>query len=126
MKKTNIILLIIVGFLTMPCIVIAKSSDDESEKKIIYTTLDIDREYEVLSIIASPEDVRPVSGLRGRGPVERAYEAVWEKFKNAAKEIEADAVVGVRIELENINQQVVGRILIYGTAVRFLEEQDGD
>jgi len=31
----------------------------------------------------------------------------------------ADAVAGVRIELQNINSAVVGCLMIYGTAIKF-------
>jgi len=36
--------------------------------------------------------------------------------------IAADAFVGVHIELENMNGQIVGRILIYCTAVKFINK----
>ncbi len=99
------------------------SQEDKNEKKIIYTTLDVKQNYEIISIIAAPEDIRTTSGFK-LGPVEKAYNSAWEKFILAAKNLEADAVVGVRIEIENMNGNIVGRLLIYGTAVKFVEKNE--
>lgn len=96
----------------------ASSLNSEEQKKIIYTTLDVKQNYEVISIIAAPVDISPSFG----DPVAKAYKAAWEQFMKTATSIGADAVVGVRIELQNMNGQIVGRLLIYGTAVKFITE----
>lgn len=99
------------------------SQQDTTEKKIIFTTLDVKHNYEIIQIIAAPEDIRGTSGFK-LGPVEKAYNSAWENFILAAKKIDADAVVGVRVEIENMNGNIVGRLLIYGTAVRFIDDRD--
>lgn len=96
--------------------------EENREKKIIYTTLDVKQNYEIIQIIAAPEDIRTTSGFKF-GPVEKAYNSAWEQLALTAQKLEADAVVGVRVELENMNGNIVGRLLIYGTAVRFIDEK---
>lgn len=117
MKKCQYLLLIVA------LILFAQSSalgQDKTEQKIIiYTTLDVKQEYEIVEIIAATYDV--TSTFSG-SPILKAYTNAWDQFKKNAETIGADAVVGVRIELENMNGQIVGRVLIYGTAVKFINK----
>ena len=39
-----------------------------------------------------------------------------------AADLEADAVVGIRMEFENVTRDNVGRLIIYGTAVKYTSE----
>jgi hypothetical protein len=94
--------------------------DDQQQKKVIYTTLDVKQDYEIISIIAAPVDISPGFG----NPITKAYKSAWELFEANSKSSGADAVVGVRIELQNINSTVVGRLLIYGTAVKFKNTEE--
>lgn len=91
------------------------AQDAQGEKKIIYTTLDLKQDYEIISIVQSPDDLTPAMS----DPVKKSLKRAWDEFDKAAKALNADAVIGVRIELENMSGQMVGRILIYGTAVKF-------
>ena len=90
--------------------------DKQEQKKIIYTTLDVKQDYEIISVIAALQDI---GGTVIGDPIAKAYKSAWEKFEATSKMCGADAVVGVRIELQNINSAVVGRLMIYGTAVKF-------
>ena len=94
--------------------------DNQQQKKIIYTTLDVKQDYEIISIIAAPVDISPGFG----NPIAKAYKSAWEQFEATSKSIGADAVVGVRIELQNMNSAVVGRLMIYGTAVKFKNTEE--
>lgn len=98
-----------------------KNSNDseESNQEIIYTTADLDQKYSVIEVIFGYEDFR--SALRR--PTERAYNAAWDSLKEAAEEVGADAVVGIKIQMENLTSDNVGRMLIYGTAVNFISEE---
>ncbi len=95
--------------------------DDQQQKKIIYTTLDVKQDYEIISVIAALQDI---GGTVMGDPVAKAYKSAWEKFEAASKTFGADAVVGVRIELQNTSSAVVGRLMIYGTAVKFKNTEE--
>jgi len=97
----------------------ASGNSLQEPKKIIYTTLDVKQNYEIIQIIAAAEDIIGSSGLK-YSAVEKAYNATWEKLMKTAETVGADAVVGVRVEMENMNGQIVGRLLIYGTAVKYV------
>ncbi len=85
-------------------------------KKIIYTTLDIKQEYEIISIITGYAQV-PTAVFKD--PFLKAHKAAWKDFMKTAAAAKADAVVGVRMDFENITKDMVGRLIIYGTAVKF-------
>ena len=93
--------------------------DAEEQKNIIYTTLDVKQSYEIITIIQAPEDITTTAI---GGPVIKALNRAWKEFDKIAKSLDADAVVGVRIEIENMSGSIVGRLLIYGTAVKFKDE----
>lgn len=95
-------------------------SEAVNEKKIVYTTLDIKQEYEIILIIAAPVDI---TGTFSGDPVTKAYKKAWQDFDAEAKKLNADAVVGVRVEMENMNGNIVGRLMLYGTAVKFINDQ---
>ena len=117
MKKFRLIIIVAVLFYFAQFS--AFGQDKTEQKKIIYTTLDIKQNYEIITIIAAPVDI--TSTISG-SPVVKAYKTAWEQINQTAEAIKADAVIGVRIELENMNGQIVGRLLIYGTAVKFVEK----
>ena len=114
MKKIGFIFAIVVILITTSNS--AFCQDASKSKSIIYTTLDVKQDYEIISIIAAPVDI--VGTIMG-DPVAKAYKSAWEKFEAFSKSIGADAVVGVRIEIQNMNANIVGRLMIYGTAVKF-------
>jgi len=116
MKKLSFFVLLMVIVTVKP--ISAFCQDIKAEKKIIYTTLDVKQDYEIITIIGTPVDISTSFG----NPVGKAYNAAWEQFMKTAESIGADAVVGIRIEIENINSQIVGRLLMYGTAVKFTDK----
>ncbi|MDX9695189.1 MAG: heavy metal-binding domain-containing protein [Bacteroidales bacterium] len=116
MRKVLFIFALVVIFTAKSVAVF--SQDSQEQKKIIYTTLDVKQNYEIIQIILAQSDI--TSTFSG-SPVVKAYTSAWDQFKKNAESNGADAVVGVRFELENMNAQIVGRLLIYGTAVKFVE-----
>jgi uncharacterized protein YbjQ (UPF0145 family) len=112
--------LLIFAFISLFSISASSGICQQETKKIVYTTLDVKQNYEIIQIIAATEDIIGASGLRYTA-VEKAYNATWEKLMKTAETVGADAVVGVRVEMENMNSEFVGRILIYGTAVKYIE-----
>jgi hypothetical protein len=70
MKKS---LLLICAVLFSVFLMSASIPNSEDQKKIIYTTLDVKQDYEVISIIAAPVDISPSFG----DPVAKAYKAAW-------------------------------------------------
>jgi uncharacterized protein YbjQ (UPF0145 family) len=117
MKKLN---LLTFAFISLFLLSAPYVSSQEQTKKIVYTTLDVKQNYEIIQIIAAAEDIIGSSGLK-YSAVEKAYNAAWDKLMKTAESVGADAVVGVRVEMENMNAQIVGRLLIYGTAVKYVE-----
>lgn len=118
MKKLGFLFAIVVILITTSSYAIFK--DDSKPSGIIYTTLDLKQDYEIISIIAAPVDITPGFG----DPVAKAYKSAWEKFEALSKSIGADAVVGVKIELQNMNGNIVGRFMLYGTAVKFKNTEE--
>jgi len=111
--KTRIISLAIVVLLTTTFSTTRVFPDD---KKIIYTTLDVKQDYDIVGFVHGFAQV----GSRVFGdPFEGAYEDVWKDFEDNAKKLDADAVVGIRMEFQNLTEKMVGRLILYGTAVRF-------
>lgn len=118
MKKSYLLIFAVISLF----LISASSGINQQEtKKIDYTTLDVKQNYEIIQIIAAAEDIIGSSGLK-YSAVEKAYNATWDKFMKTAETVGADAVVGVRVEIENMNSQFVGRILIYGTAVKYIND----
>lgn len=117
MKKINFLTF---AFISLLLISASSGISQVETKKIVYTTLDVKNNYEIIQIIAATEDIIGSSGLK-YSSVEKAYNAAWEKFMKTAETVGANAVVGVRVEMENMNNQIVGRLLIYGTAVKYIE-----
>ena len=92
------------------------SSVFAQEKKIVYTTLDIKQDYNVISIITG---FTAVETQLFKDPFEVALKNAWKDFNKKVKSSNADAVVGIRIVFENITKGNAGRLIIYGTAVKF-------
>lgn len=90
----------------------AKSALVSKSERIILTTLDINRDYEILDIIWSDEIHLDVN-----------FDYTNQKniLKQKAAEIGADAVIGVRMFLCNIDGRLTnsGNRRWYGTAVKF-------
>lgn len=85
-------------------------------KKIIYTTLDIKQKYTIITVFAG---YAKVESAIFKDPFERAYKNAWKDFEKKAETVKADAVIGVRMDFENLTKDNVGRFIIYGTAVKF-------
>ena len=59
------------------------------------------------------------SGSGFGDPMAGAYNTTWKKIEEQSKKFGADAVIGVRVDIQNITRETAGRVLIYGTAVKF-------
>jgi hypothetical protein len=88
----------------------------ESPKKIIYTTTDLKIDYEVVGILSHYQEFASF-GLKD--PLLGAIKKGTEEFEKKAAEAGADAVVGIRYEFANRTEKDEGRLLIYGTMVKF-------
>lgn len=84
--------------------------------KLIYTTADIDYEYEILGIVTHYQEF---GVLTLRDPLEGAIKSGMGQFEKKAIKMGGDAVVGLRYNFANRTQKDEGRLLIYGTVVRF-------
>jgi hypothetical protein len=88
----------------------------ESPKKIIYTTADLKIDYEVVGILSHYQEFASF-GLKD--PLLGAIKKGTEEFEKKSAEAGADAVVGIRYEFANRTEKDEGRLLIYGTVVKF-------
>lgn len=84
------------------------------DKKVVYTTLDIKDEYEVVLLVSVFALLEPGFG----DPLDGALKSVWKDMQKQAEKLGADAVVGIRFELENLEGNNAGRLMMYGTAVK--------
>ncbi|MGD2246399.1 MAG: SH3 domain-containing protein [Candidatus Aminicenantes bacterium] len=83
--------------------------------KILYTTSDFPYAYDIIGVITHFKDVAST----GRDPFSTALGTGMEEFEIKVMERDADAVVGLRYSLIAPTSNSSGKILIYGTAIRF-------
>jgi len=88
----------------------------ESPKKIICTTENLKTDYEILGIITQEQDY---ATFKIKDPLSGAIKKGMEEFEKKAVAAGADAVVGIRYSFSNRTESDQGRVLIYGTAVKF-------
>jgi uncharacterized protein YbjQ (UPF0145 family) len=105
-----VLLVGIVGIVRCPSFVSAE------EKKIVWTTVDLKQDYEILDVITSLRTVTP--GMFS-DPMEGEFNKACKNLEDQAKKLNADAIIGFRVEIQNITKDTAGRVLVYGTAVKF-------
>lgn len=87
-----------------------------AQSKVVCTTLDIKQDYDIIGVVSLQVNI---DSELFSDPLDKALEKIWPKFLELAEKAGADAVVGLRFDFENIQAGGVGRLLIYGTAVKF-------
>ena len=85
------------------------------QTKIIYTTLDLKQDYEIISVITGFAKVQQAVF---KDPLGGAFKKAWEDLEKNARKVGADAVIGIQIDFENLTKNNAGRIVISGTAVK--------
>lgn len=85
-------------------------------KKVTYTTVDLPYEYEILGILSQQEDI---SGFGFKDPLVEALNKAVKNFEKKVIQLNGDAVVGVNIGFTPRTEKDTGKILLYGTVVRF-------
>lgn len=84
--------------------------------KITYTTTDFKFEYKILDICVHYQEF---GALTLRDPLEGAIKKGMQNFEKKIIQLGGDAVIGLRFEFANRTQKDEGRLLIYGTVVKF-------
>jgi len=84
--------------------------------KITYTTTDLVYPYEIVGIVACYQEF---GTLTIKDPLERAIEKGMKKFEKRVIDKGGDAVVGLRFNFASRTSKDEGRLLIYGTVVKF-------
>ena len=85
--------------------------------KIIYTTADLKYEYEIIGLATHYQELSV--SLSFRDPLEGAIKEGMKRFEKKVIEMGGDAVVGLRYNFANRTVKDEGRLLIYGTVVKF-------
>jgi len=85
--------------------------------KIIYTTADLKYEYEIIGVATHYQELGV--SLTFRDPLEGAIKEGMKRFEKKVIEMGGDAVVGLRYNFANRTVKDEGRLLIYGTVVKF-------
>jgi len=85
-------------------------------KKITYTTTDFKYEYEIIGICTHYQEF---ASLSLRDPLVGALKKGMKEFEKKVIKMRGDAVVGLRYNFANRTQKDEGRLLIYGTVVKF-------
>jgi len=85
--------------------------------KIIYTTADLKYEYEIIGLATHYQELSVSLSLRD--PLEGAIKEGMKRFEKKVIEMGGDAVVGLRYNFANRTVKDEGRLLIYGTVVKF-------
>ena len=89
----------------------------QDTKKIIYTTTsDLKTDYEIMTVVTAVQEIK---SSFSKDPLEVALGNVWEKFMTQAQNIGADAVIGLRYDVSYMTKDLTGKIILYGTAVKF-------
>ena len=84
--------------------------------KITYTTTDLKFEYEIIDICVHYQEFGTMTLL---DPLENAINKGVKNFEKKVIQLGGDAVVGFRFEFANRTQKDEGRLLIYGTVIKF-------
>lgn len=115
MRKGSIVL----GML-LALMVLLVGSVAVQAKELIYTTSDLKQDYEILGICWG--FARVETGIIA-DPFEGAWNKAWKDMDKRAKSMGADAVIYIYLDFENITPKQVGRLILYGTAVKFKAEE---
>ncbi len=92
------------------------NAEDTASEKVIYTTLDVKVDYDIIDMVTVYQDI---STSIAKDPLDGAVKKAWEKLEDVAKKAEADAIIGIRYEISYMTKDLTGKFVIYGTAVRF-------
>lgn len=111
----------LVFFFTLTIIVSAViisvySQATPQKKKIIYTTADLKQNYEIIQVITGNSDF---AASAASDQFAARLNLAWNNLMTDATKVNADAVVGIKVEFVNATTNAVGRIIVYGTAVKF-------
>jgi len=100
-------------------VLLGRSAAAQTDKpeRIIVTTCDLSRPYDVIEAVASYQEFKAFS-FKG-DPLVHALKAANAQLEAAARTAGANAVIGLRIDFENRTEKDEGRLLAYGTIVRF-------
>lgn len=85
--------------------------------KILYTTADLKYEYEIIGVATHYQELG--ISLTFRDPLEGAIKEGMKRFEKKVIGMGGDAVVGLRYNFANRTVKDEGRLLIYGTVVKF-------
>ena len=113
--QKKILVMVLVGIMGMG--VVCSSLVWAEQKKIIYTTMDLKQDYEILDLVVWLETITSGSGFGDA--MAGGYNTACKRIEEQAKKLGADAVIGYRVDIQNITRETAGRVLIYGTAVKF-------
>jgi len=91
--------------------------DGESSKDVIITTGDLTKPYEVVDIIMSYQEFPQMSYRQD--PLVSCLNAATADLRNRARKAGASAIVSLKFDFENRTEKDEGRLLAYGTLVRF-------
>lgn len=98
-------------------VMLAPSSFRQNESgSVICSTLDFRYEYEIIGVIFHYQEF---GALTLRDPLLSAVNTGLKKFKEKAAKMGGDAVIGLRFLFSNRTQKDEGRVLVYGTVIRF-------
>ena len=111
MKKLFFIGLISTMVFVMPCRTFSQTTE-KTAKKITYTTLDVKKDYEVIHIVTGYSEITATLTFL------KAYAAAWANLTTEATILNADAVVGIRVEFANTDASG-SKLLVYGTAIKY-------
>jgi uncharacterized protein YbjQ (UPF0145 family) len=85
--------------------------------KIICSTLDTNYEYDIIDIIAQYQEFKFSFNLRD--PLENAIKDGAKKLEERVIKAGGDAVIGLRLQFTSPVGREEGRLLIYGTVIKF-------
>ena len=106
-------------FFLLICIailVLSQTSFAAEPERIIITTTDLNQEYEIIGV---SQCVADVSTSFGKDPFDKALAEAMSKVLNDTLSVGGDAVIGYRTSIVNFSGSYVGKVIAYGTIVKF-------
>jgi hypothetical protein len=85
--------------------------------KIVYSTLDSNYEYDIIDMAAQYQEFKFSFSLRD--PLENAIKDGAKKLEKKVITAGGDAVIGLRLQFTSPMGKEEGRLLIYGTVIKF-------
>lgn len=95
-------------------LVVCLAVNAQGGKEVTCTTTDLKQAYSILKVVTGFSTMSSLSDAA----FAKAYSEAWSKLAYEASKVDADAVVGIKIEQLKSADGKSDKLIVYGTAVK--------